>query len=126
MVRRVATRIIRDIGFEVTEARSGQEALDYCADRIPTAVMFDWNMGDMDALSWITQLQATVKRADEAMPILIFCTGERRVDQIVEALKAGANEYIMKPFDSDIIRSKFALAGLLSDPNGGAPLCAVA
>ena len=46
-------------------------------------------------------------------PVVIFCTAERSVERITEALQNGANEYIMKPFDSDIIESKFQLAGLI-------------
>ena len=115
MVRRVASRIIKDLGLDVIEARSGEEALDICADRMPSAILFDWILSDMDASLFLAQLSKTVDRQSAATPTLIFCSGERNVERIVDALRAGADEYIMKPFDSDIIQSKFALAGLIEE-----------
>ncbi|MEM9600949.1 MAG: response regulator, partial [Pseudomonadota bacterium] len=64
---------------------------------------------------FIAALRDVASEAGSAMPTVLFCTGERSVDQIVTALRAGADEYIMKPFDSDIIESKFAMAGLLEE-----------
>ncbi|MEM7729547.1 MAG: response regulator [Pseudomonadota bacterium] len=114
MVRRVAARIVRDLGFEVTEAKTGQEAIDACAARTPDVVLLDWKMPDMDAMRVIEAFKTDAGKG----PTLIFCTAERSVDRIVAALQAGADEYIMKPFDSDVIRSKFVLAGLLSQGQG--------
>lgn len=113
MVRRVAARIIRELGFEVIEARSGQDGLDACAGMSPEAVMLDWKTPDMSGAEFIAKLRDMMEQDGTPMPTILFCTGERSVEQIVLALKAGADEYIMKPFDSDIIGSKFALAGLL-------------
>jgi len=113
MVRRVAARIIREFGFEVIEARTGQDGLDACAGMSPEAVMLDWKTPDMGGAEFIAKLREIMERNGTPMPTVLFCTGERSVEQIVLALKAGADEYIMKPFDSDIIGSKFALAGLL-------------
>lgn len=113
MVRRVAARIIRELGFEVIEARTGQEALDACAGMAPEAVMLDWKTPDMGGAEFIGKLREMMQKGGTPMPTILFCTGERSVEQIVLALKAGADEYIMKPFDSDIIGSKFALAGLM-------------
>jgi len=115
MVRRVAARIIRELDFEVIEARTGRDALDACAGMAPEAVMLDWKTSDMGGAEFISELREMTQNSGTPMPTILFCTGERSVEQIVLALKAGADEYIMKPFDSDIIRSKFALAGLL-DP----------
>lgn len=117
MVRRVAARIIRELGFEVIEARTGQDALDACAGMAPDAVMLDWKTPDMGGAEFIAKLRDMMKTNGTPMPTILFCTGERSVEQIVLALKAGADEYIMKPFDSDIIGSKFALAGLLDGEN---------
>jgi len=115
MVRRVAARIIRELGFDVIEARSGQDGLDACAGMPPDAVMLDWKTPDMGGAEFIAKLREMMTHNDQTMPTILFCTGERSVEQIVLALKAGADEYIMKPFDSDIIRSKFALAGLTDE-----------
>ncbi|GLQ22006.1 PleD family two-component system response regulator [Algimonas porphyrae] len=113
MVRRVAARIIRELGYEVIEAKSGLEALDLCRNALPAVVMLDWKTPDVAGAEFIGALRDVADQLGEPMPTILFCTGERSVEQIVTALRAGADEYIMKPFDSDIIESKFAMAGLL-------------
>lgn len=113
MIRRVAGRIVKELGFETEEAAHGQEALDKCAVDMPDVVLLDWNMPVLSGLDFLIQLRKSPKGQKA---VVIFCTAERDVDRIMEALEAGADEYIMKPFDSDIIESKFALAGLLPRP----------
>ena len=110
MIRRVAGRIVKDLGFETTEAINGQDALDKCLIEMPNAILVDWTMPVMDGYDFVKNLR-DLPGGDE--PIVVFCTSVRDVDRIVEALAIGADEYIMKPFDSDIIESKFALAGIL-------------
>ena len=111
MVRRVAGRILQDLQFEADEAENGQEALEKCQGRMPDAILLDWQMPVMDGLTFLKSLRK-VPGGDQ--PVVVFCTVERDVSKIIEALEAGANEYIMKPFDSDIISSKFYQVGLLS------------
>lgn len=111
MVRRVAGRIIRELDFEAQEAANGQEAIDQCRMKMPDAILLDWKMPVMDGLSFVKHLR---KETDGDKPVVVFCTAERDVHKITEALEAGADEYVMKPFDSDIIRSKFFEAGLLT------------
>ena len=110
MIRRVAARILREIKFEPSEAGDGREAMDVCKTNMPDAILLDWNMPVMDGLSFLKSLRAS-KNGDK--PVVVFCTAERDVIKISQALDAGADEYIMKPFDSDILVSKFAEAGLL-------------
>ncbi len=110
MIRRVAGRIVKDLGFETIEAVNGQDALDKCQLELPDAILVDWAMPIMDGFDFVKNLRE-MPRGDE--PTVVFCTSVRDVSRIVEALAAGADEYIMKPFDSDIIESKFALAGLV-------------
>lgn len=110
MIRRVAARILKDLNFTAVEAANGQDALEMCQAEMPDAVLLDWNMPIMDGLSFLKALR---KEPSTKAPVVIFCTAERDVLKITEALDAGADEYVMKPFDSDIIESKFAQAGLL-------------
>lgn len=110
MVRRVAARIVRELDFVSEEAENGQAALDQCRMKMPEAILLDWNMPVMDGLTFIKHLRA---EAGGKTPTVIFCSAERNVEKIAEALDAGANEYVMKPFDSDIIQSKFFQAGLI-------------
>ena len=111
MIRRVATRILRELKFEPTEAGDGREAIDMCRASMPDAILLDWNMPIMDGLTFLKTLRGST---GGTKPVVVFCTAERDVIKIAEALDAGADEYIMKPFDSDILGSKFTEVGLLT------------
>lgn len=110
MIRRVASRILRDLQFEPSEAGDGREAITMCRTAMPDAILLDWNMPIMDGLSFLKSLR---KEPGGKSPVVVFCTAERDVTKITEALEAGADEYVMKPFDSDILESKFVEAGLV-------------
>lgn len=110
VIRMVARRILEELNFEVVEAADGQEALDRTDENMPDAVLLDWNMPVMNGLDYLVALR---QRPGGDAPIVVFCTTENDMSHIQDALKAGANEYIMKPFDKDIIESKFGQAGLL-------------
>jgi two-component system chemotaxis response regulator CheY len=86
------------------------EALAWCRAAMPDVILLDWNMPVMNGIDFLRQLR---KEPDGEAPQVVFCTVENSVDQIRAAIEAGAAEYIMKPFDGDIIEAKFALAGLL-------------
>lgn len=106
MVRKIARKLLSALGFEVDEAENGELALEKCAQRMPDAVLLDWNMPVMDGLQFLTAL----RRADGgAHPKVIFCTTESDVDHIRRAVEAGADEYLMKPFDRDSLSSKLEL-----------------
>ena len=77
---------------------------------MPDAILLDWNMPVMDGLDFLKELR---KEPSGDKPVVVFCTAERDILKITEALDAGADEYVMKPFDSDIIESKFFQAGLI-------------
>ncbi len=110
VVRMVARKILEGLNFEIAEAEDGQQALDVCMDQMPHAVLLDWNMPVKNGLEFLQELRA-LEGVDQ--PIVVFCTTENDMAHIQEAIKAGANEYIMKPFDSEIIESKFIQVGLL-------------
>jgi two-component system chemotaxis response regulator CheY len=109
VIRKVARRILDEIGFEVAEAADGLEALAWCRAAMPDAILLDWNMPSMNGIEFLRRLRE--EPGGEA-PVVIFCTVENDPARIREALEAGAAEYIMKPFDGDIISEKFAEAGL--------------
>ncbi|WP_119166978.1 response regulator [Algihabitans albus] len=110
VVRMVARRILEDLNFAVDEAADGKQALDRCLTQMPDAVLLDWNMPVMSGIEFLRELRGL---ADKQQPIVVFCTTENDLAHIQEAIQAGANEYIMKPFDSDILESKFQQAGVL-------------
>lgn len=110
VVRMVARKILEELKFETTEAEDGQVALDACKAKLPDAVLLDWNMPVMSGIDFLRELR---KLPEGETPLVIFCTTENDMAHIQEALSAGANEYIMKPFDSEIIETKFSQIGLL-------------
>lgn len=110
VIRKVARRILEKMDFRISEAADGQQALDVCRQSMPDAVLLDWNMPVMDGYECLKNLRA-MEGGDQ--PKVVFCTTENDVAHIARALHAGANEYIMKPFDKDIIEAKFAEVGLI-------------
>jgi two-component system chemotaxis response regulator CheY len=110
VVRKVARRIIEELGFEIEEAQDGKNALDLCKKRLPDVVLLDWNMPVMNGLEFLMELRQI---PDGNKPVVIFCTTENDIAHIQAAIGAGADEYIMKPFDSDILHAKFQQVGLL-------------
>jgi two-component system, chemotaxis family, chemotaxis protein CheY len=110
VVRKVARRILEDLGFEVAEAGDGAEALAWVRTAMPDAILLDWNMPVMNGLEFLRRLRKEPGGGD---PRVVFCSVENDLDRIREALEEGADEYIMKPFDGDIVASKLTLAGVL-------------
>ncbi|MFZ9502578.1 MAG: response regulator [Beijerinckiaceae bacterium] len=109
VIRKVARRILEGMSFEIAEAENGQEALVACNRRMPDAILLDWNMPIMDGLQFLRELR---RRPDGGAPKVIFCTTENDVAHIARAVNAGADEYIMKPFDREIMHSKLQEIGL--------------
>ena len=110
VVRKVARRILEGHGFTVREAENGQQALEACDTAMPDCVLLDWNMPVMGGLEFLQKLRAEF---GPEHPTVVFCTTESDMSFIASAIESGAQEYIMKPFDEDILLGKFAQAGLL-------------
>jgi two-component system chemotaxis response regulator CheY len=110
VVRKIARKILEELGFECTEAEDGQKALESCLLQMPEVVLLDWNMPVMTGIEFLHKLRQS---PNGAAPKVVLCTTENSFSFIQEALGAGANEYIMKPFDSEIIQSKFLQIGAL-------------
>ncbi|HEX6979940.1 MAG TPA: response regulator [Alphaproteobacteria bacterium] len=110
VIRMVARRILEELDFSIIEAADGEMAMKACRTRMPDAILLDWNMPVMNGIDFLRELR---KMNGGNQPVVVFCTTENDIQHIREAIQAGANEYIMKPFDSDIIQAKFAQVGLL-------------
>jgi two-component system, chemotaxis family, chemotaxis protein CheY len=110
VIRKVARRILEGLDFHIAEAENGEEAIEACRLQIPDAILLDWNMPKMDGYEFLRALRR-LPGGDK--PKVVFCTNENDVAHIARALHAGANEYIMKPFDKDIVEAKFQEVGLL-------------
>lgn len=110
VIRMVARKILQDMGFEVKEAEDGKEALEMSLAEMPDVVLLDWNMPVMDGMEYLRALR---EAPGGTKPKVVFCTTENDMDHIQEAMLNGADEYIMKPFDSEILGIKFAQINLI-------------
>lgn len=110
VIRRVAGKIVQDLGFVPEEAANGQEALAACRVAMPDVVLMEWDMTQMTGPDLARALR-TLPGGRAAK--VVFCTSRNDSSDMRAAIAAGADEYIMKPFDSDIVASKFLLLGLL-------------
>ena len=110
VIRKVARRILEGLEFQIVEAENGEEAIESCKKNLPDAILLDWNMPKMDGYDFLRMLR---RLPGGDRPKVVFCTTENDVAHIARALHAGANEYIMKPFDKDIVEAKFQEVGLI-------------
>ncbi len=110
IVRTLAKRMVTELGYETAEAEDGQVALDWVQQHpMPDVVLLDWNMPVLDGPGFLKQLR---QLPEGGKPVVIFCTTENEMGKIIEGMSLGANEYIMKPFDIEILRGKFQQLGL--------------
>ena len=110
VVRKIARQILESLGFQIVEAEDGEKALEACKRGLPDAILLDWNMPVMDGYEFLGNLR---RMPGGDAPKVVFCTTENGMDHISRALAAGANEYIMKPFDKEIVAAKFEEVGLI-------------
>lgn len=110
VMRRFARGIVERFAFTCREAADGQTALTACSAVMPEAILLDWNLPGMSGIECLKALRAM---PGGNHPKIILCTINCEIEHITEALEGGADEYIMKPFDADIVRQKFEQVGLL-------------
>ena len=108
-IRKILTVYLQKLGFDVTAAVNGRDGLE-CLKGMTKAdlVLVDWNMPEMDGISFLRAVRADAVYA--ALPVLMVTTNSE-MSNVVQALDAGADEYIMKPFTADMIREKLELLG---------------
>ena len=110
VIRKVARHILEALNFNVEEAGDGREALDRCqAGELPDVILLDWNMPVMSGMEFLRSLGAS---GFSSRPKVVFCTTENVVAHIRAAIDAGADEYMMKPFDRETLESKLQLVGV--------------
>ncbi len=110
-LRSIAVKIVETLGLRAHEAGDGAEALALCRTRLPDAVLLDWNMPVMNGIDF---LKALAEETSGRLPLVIFCSGESSVRHIQEAVAAGADDYLIKPFDRDLLAVKFRRCGLIA------------
>lgn len=109
-IRRVAGDMLSRLGFRIAEAEHGGAAVEFCKTAVPAFVLLDWNMPVMDGITCLRELRAMDL---SPRPFVVMCTTENGMTKIQEALISGADEYIMKPYDQDVLRDKLEQLGLL-------------
>ena len=112
VVRKAARRILEGFGFAVREAEDGAQALLRLREAMPDLVLLDWNMPVLDGLGF---LQAARAEHGPEQPLVMLCTTENSPERIMQALEAGAQEYVMKPFDAELLGGKLTQLGLLQE-----------
>ena len=109
VIRTVARRIMEGLSYSVAEAEDGMTALRACRESMPDLILLDWNLPSMKGLDFVKSVRG---QQDGARPVILFCTTESDPDEIADAMAAGANEYLHKPFDGTQIRAKLAEIGV--------------
>jgi two-component system, chemotaxis family, chemotaxis protein CheY len=113
-MRAIISKQLRELGFAVDEAQSGQEALSKLHnDGAFDIVLLDWNMPEMDGCEVLSLIRSQPRY--KSMRVMMVTT-ESEMSQVAVALEAGANEYLMKPFDRESLLEKLVLLGM--DPAG--------
>lgn len=109
-MRAILAKFLVELGFEVREAASGLEALvEIRRKPVPDLVLVDWNMPEMDGCEFLRRIRAEEQFAE--VPVMMVTT-ESEMDRVTVALDAGANEYLMKPFDKETLLEKLMLLGV--------------
>lgn len=108
-IRSILAKILLGVGFTVEEAANGLEALDLIKKEKVDLALVDWNMPDMDGREFILEVRKNSTYKDMR---LMMVTTETAITKVAEALEAGADEYIMKPFTKEMIIEKLVLMGM--------------
>jgi two-component system chemotaxis response regulator CheY len=108
VIRKVARHILETLNFSVNEAEDGRAALARIDEQVPDVVLLDWNMPVMSGLEFLRNLR---ERDLVTQPKVVFCTTENDTAHIRAAIEAGADEYVMKPFDRETLESKLQIVG---------------
>ena len=111
VVRKVARRILEALNFSIEEAANGMEALEAVRRGMPDAILLDWAPSQGSPGEFLRALR---REPGGEKPIVIFCAIENDVSQISEAIKSGANDYIMKPYDRETLQATFTEVGLIN------------
>ena len=108
MIRKVARRIVSDVGYHVDEAENGEEALKKCRISMPDLIILDWDMPVMTGLEFLAALR---QEPSGKRPKVVFCTTKKDTFDIHKGIDHGADEYVTKPFDEASLMAKLTRIG---------------
>lgn len=110
-IRSILTEILASLDFEVITAQNGQDALEVLAQEDPVDLaLVDWNMPEMNGYEFLCEFRS---QPDSNKVKVMMVTTETEVEQVLKAMDAGADEYVMKPFDRESIEAKLKLLGIV-------------
>lgn len=112
IIRMVLAKIFSNFGFDVEVAEDGDEVIEKCFAIEPDIIVMDWWLPVIDGIDVLYKIRND-KRIRQ--PRIVFCSSNNTPEKIAEALQGGADDYLMKPFDEDIIKSKLIILGLLKE-----------
>lgn len=110
LIRAIVRTMLEPLGFDVSDAASGREALLQCAAKSPALIVLDWWMDDMNGPEVAAAIRA---RQTGPQPCILLCSTETRVGEIRRAMRAGADSYLLKPFDKEKLAHRLRRFGFL-------------
>jgi two-component system chemotaxis response regulator CheY len=115
IVRKVTRNMLEPMGYSVAEAEDGKKAVEYCQGQMPDLILMDHNMPEMTGLEAVAVIRQMPNGGD---PVIVMCTTMNEMDFIQKAIMNGANEFVMKPFDAEILQSKLEQLDILPKQGG--------
>ena len=109
VIRKVARRLLEDLGYAVEEAEDGLMGLEACRTAMPDVILVDAIMPNMDGLAFMKALR---REAIGALPAMVYCTTENDETHVISARAAGASQILLKPFDRETLEGYLAGAGV--------------
>ena len=109
VIRKVSSKIATSLGYTVIEAQDGEEALARCKKSMPDLVLTDWQMPEMDGIEFVTALRAI---PTSHAPTVVFCTSKGTAKDVHQGIRAGADDYIVKPFEESTLKAKLERLGV--------------
>ncbi len=103
-IRQIERKYLEEIGFRIVEAENGEEALKVLEENPDTVlIILDWHMPVMNGYEFLKRVRANPKWSDIK---IMMVTTENQQKSVIDAIMAGANEYLMKPFDKEMLETK--------------------
>ena len=102
--RKIARRILEELEFRIIEAKDGEKAVEARKSDLPDVVLLDWDTQVTDGCELFGNL---LRLSGCDQPIVVICTTESNIDHISDALHAGSDEYVVKPFNRDAVVARF-------------------
>ena len=110
VIRLLLSKIMSNLGFSIIEAEDGEDVVELTQIKEPDLIIMDWNLPLLEGIDALYKIRAM--KLNKA-PKIIFCSSISDIDRLQTAIDGGADDYIIKPFDEDIVSTKLTILGLL-------------